>query len=151
LERARAAGRLLPAGSPALDLSAVADTDGSVIARLRAAIQASEIHFEVNGSLPTTGQEALLDQLADELKQLVALSPDARITMTGHTDATGQETFDLTLSLARAEAVRALLKRRGIDPTLLAVRAAGRLEPQETSSEASSINRRVSLAVITEE
>lgn len=41
---------------------------------------------------------------------------------------------NLSLSLARAEAVRALLKKRGVDPDLLAVRGAGPLEPLEADS-----------------
>jgi OOP family OmpA-OmpF porin len=57
------------------------------------------------------------------------------------------------LSLARAEAVRALLKKRGVDPDLLTVRGAGQLEPLEAASSeaARSANRRVSLKVSIEE
>jgi outer membrane protein OmpA-like peptidoglycan-associated protein len=56
---------------------------------------------------------------------------------------------NLALSLARAEAVRTLLKQRGVDPNLLAERSAGTLEPREQRSLAAnrSINRRVSFTV----
>ena len=65
----------------------------------------------------------------------------------------GGGTSNLSLSLARAEAVRALLKKRGVDPDLLAVRGAGPLEPLEadTSDAARSANRRVSFSVGIEE
>ena len=55
--------------------------------------------------------------------------------------------------MARAEAVRALLKKRGVDPDLLAVRGAGPLEPakDETWRSARSANRRVSFSVGVEE
>ena len=53
-----------------------------------------------------------------------------RVTLTGHSDDQGQGTSNLSLSVARAEAVRALLKKRGVDPDLLAVRGAGPLEPR---------------------
>jgi outer membrane protein OmpA-like peptidoglycan-associated protein len=77
----------------------------------------------------------------------------ARVTLTGHSDDTGTGTFNLSLSVARAEAVRALLIKRGVDPDLLTVRGAGQLEPLETqSSEAArSANRRVSFKVGIEE
>jgi len=81
-----------------------------------------------------------------------------RVTLTGHSDDKGQGTSNLSLSVARAEAVRALLKKRGVDPDLLAVRGAGPLEPLEddtTTSAASeaarSANRRVSFSIGFEE
>jgi outer membrane protein OmpA-like peptidoglycan-associated protein len=75
------------------------------------------------------------------------------VTLIGHSDDAGNGTFNLSLSLARAEAVRALLKKRGVDPDLLAIRGAGQFEPLETASSeaARSANRRVSLKVGIEE
>jgi outer membrane protein OmpA-like peptidoglycan-associated protein len=77
----------------------------------------------------------------------------ARVTVTGHSDDAGNGTFNLSLSSARAGAVVALLKKRGIDPDVFAVRGAGQLEPlEEASSEAArSANRRVSFKVRIEE
>ena len=57
-----------------------------------------------------------------------------RVTLTGHSDATGHGLYNLALSLARAESVRTLLKKRGVDPDLLAVRSAGTLEPREEAN-----------------
>jgi outer membrane protein OmpA-like peptidoglycan-associated protein len=61
--------------------------------------------------------------------------------------------FNLSLSVARAEAVRAYLKKRGVDPALLSVRGAGPLEPlkEETSDTDRSVNRRVSFTVAIDE
>jgi outer membrane protein OmpA-like peptidoglycan-associated protein len=73
-----------------------------------------------------------------------------RVTVTGHADAaTGTGMFNIALSGARAEAVRALLKKRGVDPDLLAVRGAGPLEPQDNggTETARSLNRRVTFTV----
>ena len=72
-----------------------------------------------------------------------------RVTLTGHADITGQGLYNVALSLARAESVRTLLKQRGVDPDLLAVRSAGTLEPREVGATeaARSVNRRVSLTV----
>jgi outer membrane protein OmpA-like peptidoglycan-associated protein len=153
IQRARASSRLLPAGAPPVDLSQVRDVNAGVLGKLREEIQSKMIGFNFRDPLPARGQEAILDQLAEELKELAALSSTmrvtTRVTLTGHADATGQGLYNLALSLARAESVRTLLKQRGVDPDLLAVRSAGTLEPRERgdSEAARSINRRVSLTV----
>ena len=157
IERARTAGRMLPAGGPSLDLSRVRDLNEGAIGKLSEAIRSHEIHFNFNDSLPTAGQDAILDQLAQELNELASLASSLRVRawvmLTGHSDDAGSGTFNLSLSLARAEAVRALLKKRGVDPDLLAVRGAGQLEPLEAASSeaARSANRRVSFKVGIEE
>jgi OOP family OmpA-OmpF porin len=157
IERARTASRMLPAGGPRLDLSRLHDINEGAIGKLGEAIRSHEIHFNFNESLPAPGQDAILDQLANELTDLASLASNlhvtARVTLIGHSDDAGNGTFNLSLSLARAEAVRALLKKRGVDPDLLAIRGAGQFEPLETASSeaARSANRRVSLKVGIEE
>jgi outer membrane protein OmpA-like peptidoglycan-associated protein len=153
IQRARASVRMLPAGGPPVDLLQVRDVNEGALGKLREEIQSKEIRFEYKDPLPTRGQEAILDQLADELKELTALSATmrvtTRVTLTGHSDLTGTGLYNLALSLARAEAVRTLLKQRGVDPDLLAVRSAGTLEPRATgdTENARSANRRVSFTV----
>jgi outer membrane protein OmpA-like peptidoglycan-associated protein len=153
LARARTAGRLLPTGAPALDLSAVHDINEGEIGKMRDVIQAQHIRFDNNVSSPAAGQDGLLDQLARQINQLAALSANLHVTtrvmVTGHSDDKGQGTSNLSLSLARAETVRALLKKRGVEPELLQVRGAGPLEPAEadTSESARAVNRRVSFTV----
>jgi outer membrane protein OmpA-like peptidoglycan-associated protein len=157
IERARTAGRMLPAGGPSLDLSGVHDINEGAIGKLSEAIQSNDIHFNFNESLPAAGQDGILDQLAGELNELASLASHlhvtARVMLTGHSDDAGNGTFNLSLSLARAETVRALLKKRGVDPDLLAVRGAGQFEPLEASpSEAArAANRRVTFKVGIEE
>jgi OOP family OmpA-OmpF porin len=157
LQHARAYVRALPEGAPAVDLSQVQDVSSGTLGKLRDAIQSKEIRFGHNESLPAASEDALLDELAVELRQLesmaAALHVTTRVTVTGHSDSTGKGTSNLSLSLARAEAVRALLKKRNVDPDLLSVRGAGPLEPleDEATDAARSINRRVSLTVAFDE
>src|SRR5262249_21972671 len=157
LQRARAYVRALPEGAPVVDLAQVQDVSSGTLGKLRDAIQSKEIRFGHNESLPAPSEDALLDELAAELRQLetmsAALHVTTRVTVTGHSDSTGKGTSNLSLSLARAEAVRALLKKRDVDPDLLSVRGAGPLEPleEEATDAARSINRRVSLTVAFDE
>jgi OOP family OmpA-OmpF porin len=157
IERAHTAGRMLPAGGLMLDLSGVRDVNEGAIGKLSEAIRSHEIHFNFNESLPAPGQDQILDQLARELNDLASLASTmrliARATITGHSDDAGNGTFNLSLSLARAETVRALLNKRGVDPDLLTVRGAGPLEPLDAASSdaARSANRRVSFKVGIEE
>ncbi|HUB44498.1 MAG TPA: OmpA family protein [Acetobacteraceae bacterium] len=153
LERARMAARMLPSGAPGLDLSQVRDISNEEIGKLRATIESRAIRFDNNEMLPAAGQDDTLDHLASELNRLSALAAawhfTIRVMVTGHADTVGKGAFNLSLSLARAEAVRALLKKRGVDPETLAVRGAGALEPLDvgTSDTARSADRRVSFTI----
>ncbi|MGA7456048.1 MAG: OmpA family protein, partial [Methyloceanibacter sp.] len=160
ISRARKVGNSLPAGAPVLDLSAMRDITEGALGRLRDAIQARSINFDSGKSLPADGQEQVLDEIASDLNELAKLSSTlhaiTRVTLTGHADSQGQGTSNLSLSVARAEAVRALLKKRGVDPDLLQVRGAGQLEPLKDDTSAASvaarsINRRVSFSIGFEE
>jgi OOP family OmpA-OmpF porin len=153
LDRARLAVRMLPAGAPNVDLFGVSGFTDGAIGKLSEAIQSQEILFDHNGSLPAAGQQAVLDLVASDVRELALVASKLRImvhvALVGHSDAAGQGTFNLFLSVARAEAVRSLLKQRGVDPSLLTVRGAGPLEPRESeiSEAARSRNRRVSFTV----
>jgi outer membrane protein OmpA-like peptidoglycan-associated protein len=157
LSRARTAARMLPAGGPQLDLSQVQNVTEGVFAKLRQAIQAREIRFNTNESLPAPGQDAVLDQLAGEIKDLMALASTMHVTahirLTGHADDTGPGTLNLSLSIARAGAAMALLKKRGVPADLITIGGAGQLDPLDArdSDTARSVNRRVSVAVSVED
>ncbi|MGZ5917775.1 MAG: OmpA family protein, partial [Methyloceanibacter sp.] len=160
ISRARKVGNSLPAGGPVLDLSAMRDISEGALGKLRDAIQARSINFDSGKSLPAAGQEQALEEIATDLIEVAKLSftlhAITRVTLTGHADSQGQGTSNLSLSVARAEAVRALLKKRGVDPDLLQVRGAGQLEPLKDDTSAASvaarsINRRVSFSIGFEE
>jgi OOP family OmpA-OmpF porin len=153
LARARTAARMMPAGGPQLDISGVQDIAEGLLGKLRDSIQAHEIRFNTNESLPAPGQDAELDRLAAGINELTGLAASlhmmARIRLTGHSDDTGPGTYNLSLSIARAGAVLALLKKRGVAADLITIGGAGQLDPLNVgdSDKARSMNRRVSVAV----
>ncbi len=157
VERARALVAALPAGAPKVDLSALRDVQDPEFIRLRDAIQGHIIAFDSNADRPARGEDATLDAVADEFRQLMhvtrRLGFSARMMISGHADALGNETANLSLSAARAEVVRSMLKARGIAPELLTVRSAGPLEPllAPNGKVTAAMNRRVTFTVIASE
>ena len=157
VERARTLVAALPAGSPKVDLSALRDVQDPEFIRLRDAIQGHIIAFDSNADRPARGEDATLDAVADEFHQLMRVTKrlgfSARMMISGHADAVGNETANLSLSAARAEVVRSMLKARGIAPELLTVRSAGPLEPllAPNGKVTAAMNRRVTFTVIASE
>jgi len=157
LSRARTAARMMPAGGPQFDFSQVQNLAEAVLGNLRRAIEAREIRFNTNESLPAPGQDTVLDELASEINQLTTLAANlrmkARFRLTGHSDDTGPGTYNLSLSIARAGAVLALLKKRGVADDLVTIGGAGQLDPADLSrsDSARTLNRRVSATVRFEE
>jgi OOP family OmpA-OmpF porin len=155
MEKARAFALTLPAGAPTVDLSALQDVQDPDYIRLRDAIQAQLIHFDFSVPRPAADQEGKLDAVAADMRELAqvarALGIPVKVTIVGHADATGKDTSNLALSVGRAEVVRSMLRARGVDPTVLAVRGAGPLEPLRpgASEDELSMNRRVSFSVST--
>lgn len=153
ISRARQMSRLMPAGGPQFDYSRVQDLAEGLLGDLRKSIQSYEIRFDTNESLPAPGQESTLDHLAASINELTGLAASlrmrARIRLTGHSDDTGPGTYNLSLSIARAGAVLALLKKRGVAADLITIGGAGQLDPldQHNSDNARTLNRRVSVAV----
>ncbi|MER9765212.1 OmpA family protein [Mesorhizobium sp. M0189] len=153
IDRARVAAQQLSADGRSLEISELRELTPPELTHLREAIQAVDIFFDSGKAVPGPEQLPVLDKLANQLKQLAKDARKAGVTaqfmLTGHSDETGRETAKLSISAARAETVRALLKKRGVDPELLLVRGAGTFEPAETenSRTGSSANRRVSVTV----
>ena len=153
IRRARAAAEQLSADGLSLDISKLRELTPLELVHLKEAIQATGIFFASGKPLPEPDQEPVLDKLAQQLKEFAVDARKAGVTarfmLTGHSDTTGREMANLSLSAARAETVRALLKKRGVDPELLLVRGAGTFEPAEPESNqtGSSVNRRVSVTV----
>ncbi|WP_287183070.1 OmpA family protein [Mesorhizobium sp.] len=153
IDRARVAAQQLAADGLSLEISELREVTPQELTHLREAIQAVDILFDSGKAVPGPEQLPVLDKLANQLKELAKDARKAGVTaqfmLTGHSDAVGRETANASISAARAETVRALLKKRGVAPESLLVRGAGTFEPAETenSRTGSSANRRVSVTV----
>ena len=87
------------------------------------------------------------------LQRVVALANacrNAAIKITGHTDSSGDERWNVRLSLARAEAIADYLVRQGIAPERLIATGAGSSSPvaDNMTRYGRGLNRRIEFAFI---
>ncbi len=107
---------------------------------------------ELHGIYFNSGSAVLLDESEPMLKQVaevVKASPEATLTIEGHTDNIGSAEYNQKLSEQRAAAVRdALVQRYGIAPGRLLAKGYGLTRPVETNAtvQGRARNRRVELA-----
>ncbi len=89
---------------------------------------------------------AQLDALARGIRLAGA---QFKLVIEGHTDATGEEDYNLLLSYRRAQAVKAyLVEHAGFEADLLRVSAAGESAPIDPSNPHAPENRRVEFRVL---
>lgn len=100
-------------------------------------------HFDSNKVTPMS------EEKLQPLVEYLVATPEAKITLTGHTDSVGTEQYNQALSIRRAEAVRKFLLQQGIDRKMIRILGAGEKRPvQSNASKAGrKANRRVSMVV----
>jgi len=105
------------------------------------------ITFEFNSAALTAEAKQQLDGLARALR-----SPDlwgSKIRLEGHTDASGPEEYNKSLSQLRAEAVRDyLMQRANLDTNMFEPVGKGESELLDKARPTAQINRRVSIVNI---
>ena len=81
----------------------------------------------------------------DRITEFAHDCPSAVIVITGHTDSSGNESWNRQLSLARAQAVADRIAGNGIDPRRLLIAGAGSSEPiaDNTTAYGRELNRRI--------
>ena len=145
-ESARRLRRQLPAVMT-LDVDMIVADDrvtvGDVCERAFAAYQTGAIRFEESTTRLRPSSRLALDRaisLADACRA-------SRIAITGHTDASGPETWNRELSLGRADAVADYLVAGGIARSRLLTRGAGSSMPLATNATryGRSLNRRIEI------
>jgi OOP family OmpA-OmpF porin len=95
-----------------------------------------------------TIKEASNKQL-DKAVEVLSEYPDLKIEISGHTDNTGTVEHNKTLSMARADAVKAYLVGKGVAEDRIATRGAGSDEPIDDNAKAEgrAKNRRIEFAI----
>ena len=107
---------------------------------------AVQIYFKVNKSEIDPTEQAKLEELFGTLKKI----PEFRLVLTGHTDSTGNDEYNMELSRYRVDEVYDALSSLGIPDSFMIMRYYGRSKPRvnETNKEKASRNRRVEVTVI---
>jgi len=106
----------------------------------------SSITFAYNSATLTPQAQTALDSVAKVLNQY----PDSTITVTGHTDDIGSDSFNLKLSEQRAASVSNYLSSHNVNYTRLTQRGMGESMPKfpNTDEASRAQNRRVELAIV---
>ncbi|NDC25939.1 MAG: OmpA family protein [Proteobacteria bacterium] len=88
----------------------------------------------------------LLDQIAEVIKE----NKVRKLLISGHTDSTHTESYNLQLSLARANSVKAYLVTKGIPEDSLVTQGFGKRKPKASNAteKGRSQNRRVEFFIL---
>jgi len=113
---------------------------------LDAALANRIIEFESGKAALTPSGMAILDQMSDALKKLNGI----KVEVIGHTDNAGSRAGNLSLSQARAEAVKTYVAARGINGESIAVSGEGPDRPvaDNRTPDGRARNRRIEFKVV---
>ncbi len=122
--------------------------EGSIVIRYEPAksYTLEDVQFDTGKSTLRASSFQALDDLVGAMR----LKPQMRLEIAGHTDALGDETANLRLSQARAEAVVAYLVKKGINPKRLMATGYGESQPiaDNETAEGRQENRRTEARIL---
>jgi outer membrane protein OmpA-like peptidoglycan-associated protein len=104
-----------------------------------------DVLFDTGRASLNPGAAMKLDRLAAFLNE----HPDRRVQIEGFTDSVGGDAYNQDLSERRAEAVKAALTMRGIDPSRVSTEGYGKAFPVASNSDSGGrqLNRRVEVVI----
>jgi outer membrane protein OmpA-like peptidoglycan-associated protein len=104
-----------------------------------------DVLFDTGRASLNPGAAMKLDRLAAFLNE----HPDRRVQIDGFTDSVGGDAYNQDLSERRAEAVKAALTMRGIDPSRIATEGYGKAYPVASNGDSGGrqLNRRVEVVI----
>ena len=137
-----------PAAAPAASAATVEAVDAAASAcekSLAEIVAQTKIEFATASAIIQPRSAPVLDALAQAASQC-----PGRLMIEGHTDSTGSPQTNRALSLARAEAVRAALARRGLAQDRLQAQGLGDERPLADNghAEGRARNRRIEFRAI---
>ncbi|HRY99613.1 MAG TPA: OmpA family protein, partial [Bacteroidales bacterium] len=110
----------------------------------------NNIFFDVGKHTLRPESTAELNRLAQLLKDILKVKPGTRVELSGHTDNTGSETTNQTLSANRAKAVVDFLITQGVPSGMLTFKGYGSSQPVASNADAAGRqkNRRTEFKII---
>lgn len=126
---------------PALDLKQVQACEDD-LARV---LSSAPIEFDTGRAVVRPASAGLLDRVAEAAKTC-----PGTLRVEGHTDNVGAEASNVTLSQARAQAIREALEARGLDPGRLVAQGFGQARPiaDNGTPDGRARNRRIEIHVV---
>ena len=107
---------------------------------------AADVLFDFDKSVLKPEGKAKLDDLANKVR---AINLEVVIAI-GHTESIGSDAYNQKLSVRRAEAVKAYLVSKGIEPNRIYTEGKGKSQPiaDNRTAEGRAKNRRVEIEVV---
>ena len=104
------------------------------------------INFETNSAQLTSSSAATLDGAAETLNKYTDIAAE----VAGHTDSTGADSYNMSLSGKRAQAVKDYLISRGVAASRLSSKGFGETQPiaDNSTKDGRAMNRRVDLNIV---
>jgi len=86
-------------------------------------------------------------EILDKIAEFAIHNPESEFNIKGYTDSMGADSYNLTISKFRANAVKSYLIAKGVDPTKLEVFGLGSQNPifSNTTAGGRKLNRRVEI------
>jgi outer membrane protein OmpA-like peptidoglycan-associated protein len=113
---------------------------------IKLTLNENSVNFDLNKSSLTSTAKANLNKLVGVFNDY----PDTNIIIYGHTDSTGDDAYNMNLSVDRAKSVKSYLASKGLATSRFEIVGMGETEPIDSNESASgrANNRRVEFAII---